>query len=474
MNIIYWRYFLPFLVLYLFACTRKCLGVSGDNSTTHAPIIEFLYWNVDPFFHLPRKRINIHGILHESLKKTQLYCNVKKPILNNSWCPNTHATPKKRKFVHHQKVCIGHSTFHEIVFNSSRLDLLQYRRPVYCDEPVLQIWAVIYGDKSQQWFDTKLGDLTTFQLTISKKIAVVMPRSSIKLFNKTVSGILNCSEPVIVLILFALIFGILLWFIEHQYNDDISKNFIVGSQTTIWCSFVTMTTVGYGDIYPKTFAGKIAIFFWVTIGLAMIAVMCGTVFNSVDNPPSIYGKRLAVIPDTMAERFAQDNLNAHIVRDTTNRKIFQSVIDGRADAALINADIYVNYQKIFRGDKKPVPLHVVQEFEVEQPILIAFNLKNSSAETKDLYDCMTRRNKHLIFQIPLMQQPLQNRVDVVYYVDFEDTYIYLIVSIVVLVVVCIFCHIVIKRLWSSACIKRRSGTELISDGFPMKNSNIII
>ena len=43
----------------------------------------------------------------------------------------------------------------------------------------------------------------------------------------------------------------------------------------LWWAIVTLTTVGYGDIYPITVGGKIFTFFMLIIGLGIIAVPTG-------------------------------------------------------------------------------------------------------------------------------------------------------------------------------------------------------
>ncbi|MBD3375552.1 hypothetical protein GF406_10995 [candidate division KSB1 bacterium] len=43
----------------------------------------------------------------------------------------------------------------------------------------------------------------------------------------------------------------------------------------MWWAIVTLTTVGYGDVYPITTGGKIFTFFILFIGLGVVAVPSG-------------------------------------------------------------------------------------------------------------------------------------------------------------------------------------------------------
>ncbi len=47
------------------------------------------------------------------------------------------------------------------------------------------------------------------------------------------------------------------------------------------CSLTTLTTVGYGDMYPVTVGGKLFTFFVLLIGLAVVALPCGLVASSL-------------------------------------------------------------------------------------------------------------------------------------------------------------------------------------------------
>ena len=44
---------------------------------------------------------------------------------------------------------------------------------------------------------------------------------------------------------------------------------------SMWWSVATLTTVGYGDVYPITVGGKIFTFFILILGLGIIAVPTG-------------------------------------------------------------------------------------------------------------------------------------------------------------------------------------------------------
>ena len=52
-----------------------------------------------------------------------------------------------------------------------------------------------------------------------------------------------------------------------------------------WWSIITLTTVGYGDIYPVTVGGKIFTFFILVIGIGVVAVPTGLVSSALMSYP---------------------------------------------------------------------------------------------------------------------------------------------------------------------------------------------
>jgi len=68
------------------------------------------------------------------------------------------------------------------------------------------------------------------------------------------------------------------------YNVDNSTNAFSSIPATMWWAFVTMTTVGYGDMYPKTGLGKLLAVMVMLIGILVIAFpvsLVGSSFNQV-------------------------------------------------------------------------------------------------------------------------------------------------------------------------------------------------
>ena len=54
-----------------------------------------------------------------------------------------------------------------------------------------------------------------------------------------------------------------------------------------WWSIVTLTTVGYGDVYPITVIGKIFTFFVLIIGVGVVTVPAGLVATSLSKAREI-------------------------------------------------------------------------------------------------------------------------------------------------------------------------------------------
>ena len=89
------------------------------------------------------------------------------------------------------------------------------------------------------------------------------------------------------LILFLMIAGMILFSLillvaerKHQLGH-FSGYTVKGFGSALWFSAVTMTTVGYGDKTPLSAIGRMITFFWMLVGVLLIALFTGTVASSI-------------------------------------------------------------------------------------------------------------------------------------------------------------------------------------------------
>ena len=68
-----------------------------------------------------------------------------------------------------------------------------------------------------------------------------------------------------------------IYYFEHAAQPEQFKSVF----HALWWSLTTLTTVGYGDIYPITAGGKIFTFFVLIIGLGVIAVPTGLIASAL-------------------------------------------------------------------------------------------------------------------------------------------------------------------------------------------------
>ncbi|MGC6524841.1 MAG: ion transporter [Flavobacteriaceae bacterium] len=74
-----------------------------------------------------------------------------------------------------------------------------------------------------------------------------------------------------------------IYYFEHQAQPEVFKSVFHSA----WWSIVTLTTVGYGDVYPITLGGKIFTFFVLMIGVGIVTIPAGLVatalLKAIDN-----------------------------------------------------------------------------------------------------------------------------------------------------------------------------------------------
>ena len=96
------------------------------------------------------------------------------------------------------------------------------------------------------------------------------------------------------LVLFFVVTGILIfltaagiYFFEHEAQPEQFKSVF----HSLWWSIVTLTTVGYGDVYPITTGGRIFTFFVLIIGVGIVTVPAGLVASALSKARTIQSEQ---------------------------------------------------------------------------------------------------------------------------------------------------------------------------------------
>lgn len=74
-------------------------------------------------------------------------------------------------------------------------------------------------------------------------------------------------------ILAAIIAGFLIWGMETRTNAaEFPQRFHLGLFEGLWWAFTSMTTVGYGDITPRSVAGRLFAICWIFVGITICSI----------------------------------------------------------------------------------------------------------------------------------------------------------------------------------------------------------
>ena len=71
--------------------------------------------------------------------------------------------------------------------------------------------------------------------------------------------------------------GVGFYYFENSAQPDVVQSVFDG----LWWAIITLTTVGYGDVYPITIGGKIFTFIILLIGLGIVAVPAGLLASAL-------------------------------------------------------------------------------------------------------------------------------------------------------------------------------------------------
>lgn len=114
----------------------------------------------------------------------------------------------------------------------------------------------------------------------------------------------SCSSayPLITIcLLMAIVAGFITWLLETRLNhEEFPRSFFQGWFEGIWWSFISMTSVGYGDRTPKSVLGRLFAILWILVGITLFGLLTGiltTAIMSANKPvePSLKKAKVGVL-----------------------------------------------------------------------------------------------------------------------------------------------------------------------------------
>jgi polar amino acid transport system substrate-binding protein len=172
-----------------------------------------------------------------------------------------------------------------------------------------------------------------------------------------------------------LVAAILIWLCERRKNPAHFGGHgkkLPGIGSAVWWSAVTMTGVGYGDLYPRTLTGRIVAVTWMFISLVLISIFTATMASLltaeklgrqkvIESPQDLKGLTIGTGPNTTALAYARENhLNFRVLE---GEQLLPSLESGKIDA-VINDGPILSYEihSRYRDELLVLPIHLDEEF----------------------------------------------------------------------------------------------------------------
>lgn len=84
-----------------------------------------------------------------------------------------------------------------------------------------------------------------------------------------------------VILIFVLLAALLVWIAERRRNPHFGGGKRKGIGSSLWWSVVTLSTVGYGDKVPMTFAGRAVAAGWMIVSLVLTTILTATIVSAI-------------------------------------------------------------------------------------------------------------------------------------------------------------------------------------------------
>ena len=141
--------------------------------------------------------------------------------------------------------------------------------------------------------------------------------------------------------------ALLVWLFERRRNPEQFGRGLQGVGAGFWWAAVTLTTVGYGDKAPRTFAGRFVGLIWMFISLFVISAFTATIASiltttqlegGIQGPEDLTRYRVATVDGSTSQAYLQ-KMRIPSAASPTALDALHRLAAGEVDAVVYDAPI---------------------------------------------------------------------------------------------------------------------------------------
>ena len=209
-------------------------------------------------------------------------------------------------------------------------------------------------------------------------------------------------SSVFIILILMIASSLCMYSLEHEAQPEVFTNAFSG----IWWAASSLLTVGYGDIYPITFMGKLFGIFITFLGVGMVAIPTGIIsagfvdqYSSIKKK-SLYGYKIdmhfirVVVKDTdrwAGMRIADTKLSSGMVIAVIKRK--DDIIIPRGDVVIQPEDVIIIGAEPYEEDERITLKEIVIQ---EEHAWCGKKIKDLDISRHSVIVLIKRKNKSLI------------------------------------------------------------------------------
>ncbi|XP_046854830.1 uncharacterized protein LOC124447877 isoform X2 [Xenia sp. Carnegie-2017] len=153
-------------------------------------------------------------------------------------------------------------------------------------------------------------------------------------------GLLHGWQVIALTVVLAAISGVFMWLMDRNANpEEFPPHFFAGVWQGFWWAFVTMTTVGYGDISPRSIRGRLYCILWMIIGMIAFSILTANITSSlsqkiIDKEENLFSKKVGVLGETMDAKAAWAE-NARVINYYDVVSLIDALAKDEVDGILV-------------------------------------------------------------------------------------------------------------------------------------------